>query len=253
MKEKLKKLLSSNGAMSLYSVFSLMAAFFLVCLAVLWTLSRAGVFEFPHAESTTESTASSPAPDPEEKTDYDYIAVPVNKAAVAKLLASYPFADNFYMEVYMTFSTQDGFMQDGVRLWKSGDRYKIVYNEGSDTRRSTIICDGKTVSYYSAADELTFTAEYSEAYAFDNIAYTPSFCLLASTEYEITDYYLRDNEYIVEYSIPSLSYTDRVHISADSGVVRSVRTYCGNIPVSRYDVVSYTLDYEFHGDEFTLR
>jgi len=33
----------------------------------------------------------------------------------------------------------------------------------------------------------------------------------------------------------------------------SVRTYCGNIPVSRYDVVSYTLDYEFDGDEFTLR
>ncbi len=253
MKEKLKKLLFSNGAMSLYSVFSLMAAFFLVCLAVLWTLSRAGVFEFPHAVSTTESTASSTVPNTEEKTDYDYIAVPVNKAAVAKLLASYPFADNFYMEVYMTFSTQEGFMQDGVRLWKSGDKYKIVCNEGSDTRRSTIICDGKTVSYYSAANELIFTAEYSAAYAFENIAYTPSFCLLSETDYEITDYYLRDNEYIVEYSIPSLSYTDRVHISADSGVVRSVRTYCGNIPVSRYDVVSYTLGYEFDGDEFTLR
>lgn len=252
MKEKLKKLFLSNGALSLYSIFSLMAAFFLICLAVLWLVSGAGIFEFPRAEGTTESTASH-TQYTEEKTDYDYIAVPVNKAAVARLLASYPFVDNFYMEVYMTFSTQDGFVQDGVRLWKNGDRYKIVYNEGSDTRRNSIICDGETVVFYSAANEPLLTAKYSEAYAFENIAYTPSFCLINSAEYEITDYYLRDNEYIVEYSIPSLSYTDRVHISADSGVVRSVRTYCKGIPVSRYDVVSYTLDHEFDEDDFAIQ
>ena len=54
-------------------------------------------------------------------------------------------------------------------------------------------------------------------------------------------------------SLPVMTTYGVSKLITDSGVVRSVRTYCGNIPVSRYDVVSYTLDYEFHGDEFTLR
>lgn len=253
MKEKLKKILSSNGAMSLYSVFTIIAAFFLICLVVLLVLSHVGIFDIPHAEHTTESTATTPSTDIDEKTDYEYVSIPVNKATVARLLASYPFADNFYMEMYMTFSTQEGFIQDSVRLWKSGEKYKIIYNEGSDQRRYTVICNGEEVVYYSAAGELVFASKYSDAYAFENVAYSPSFCLLDEKEYNITDYYLRDNEYVIEYSIPSLSYTDKVHISADSGVVRSVRTYCGDILVSRYDVGSYELDYPFTDVDFALQ
>lgn len=248
MMKKIKKLLSSNGAMSLYSVFTLVAAFFLVCTTVIFGLSRAGLFDIPRGGTQEETSA--PAGRDGENANYEYISDPTGGEAMAKLLSAYPFADDFYMEVYMMFATPDGFVQDDLRLWKNGDRYKLYYNEGTEQKKYSVVCDGKTVSYFSADDELLFSTEYSEAYSFENVAYVPSFCLFANDGYTVTDCYKRDNEYIVEYTIPSLSYTDKVHISEDSGIVRSVRTYCEGALVSRYDIGSYELNYDFSSVDF---
>lgn len=248
--KKIKKLLSSNGAMSLYSIFTLMAAFFLVCTAVIFGLSRAGLFDIPHG--TEQVNTTSPAERDGENANYEYVSEPTGGEAMAKLLSAYPFADNFYMEVYMMFATPDGFIQDDLRLWKSGNRYKLYYNEGTEQKKYSVVCDGKTVSYFSAADELVFSTDYSEAYAFENMAYVPAFCLFSEEEYTVTDCYMRDGEYIVEYTISSLSYADKVYISADSGIVRSVRTYCEGALVSRYDIGSYELNFDFSSFDFDM-
>lgn len=250
MKRTVKERLRSDGALSLYSILLLALGFAAVCTAVLLLLSRTDLFDWPH--SSPAETTGDVIPDFGE-IDYRYTPVPTVEESADMLLRAYPFTDRFYMEHYMLFVLDSDATQDYCRIWRDGTRYRIVFNEGSAGREHAIISDGKHVAFLNDRDELLGLYTYSEAYAFEKMAYIPSFLLLSDgVPYTVTKAEQANGELTVIYEIPSLSFKEDIRISEGTGLIRNIRSYFAGKLISRYDIGNYELDYTFSGEEFDL-
>lgn len=246
MKEKIKKFFAGNGSLTLLSILSLIIVFVVVCSAVLAAFYRAGVIDSPFAERTAASTVGGFIPsggDGNGTTDYSEINVKKN---MEKLLSSFPYQEDFFSEFYITHIYESSYSIDFYRVYKHGEKYRIEIFDAYENMKKKIVCDGMNVAvtdYVSlSSEEYTVTDEFT----FEKQVPLPSFILLGSEMYGISEYSESNGKCTVKCDFPSLSMYDIVVFDMSTGIMEVARTYFNDSVVMFYDIKEFDIDYLFN-------
>ena len=252
-----KRVFQNKNILTLASILSVLLALSLVCTGCLFVLNRLGVFELPHEEIVdTRSTGddfSLPIFTPEELTVEQIAAA---KEKMEGLLRMLPFADQYYMNVYVSYFPS-GKIDDSVQtlfydVALFGDQYKITRYDTSLVVEEIIICDGKRVQvidYRSASmDYFTLSPEFS----FVRVAPFPDFSLMEREPYTIMEYTEDSGICTVSCFYPNFSATERVSFSMETGIPTSITVYCDNRLFASMDFADVDLNFPFTDSMFNI-
>ncbi len=244
MKEKLKKLFSGNGSLTLLSLISLFLVFALVCGGVLFAVYEAGIIDSPFAVATTTPVRGTAAPPSNAvaREELDGIDTLEN---LEGLLAAFPYYDDFFAEFYITYA-YESYNIEFYRIYRHGKKYRIEIYDAYDNMKKKIVCDGARVvltDYISASDAVY---ALSEEFSFERQAPLPSFALFKDEEYRITSFSESGDRISVRCDFPTLAMYDIVTVDLSTGIMEAARTYFGGQVVMFYDIRTFETEYLFN-------
>lgn len=250
--KKLKKILLNNGSLTLLSIISLILVFVFVCLIVLSIIYKAGIIDssfFLRAEETTQGSFY-PSAD-EENVEPGYTALD-SEENFKKLLASFPYYDDFYAEFYVTYVYEALYNVEFYRIYKNGGRYRIETYDMQNNLAELILCDGTRVS---VTNKEGHTASYpvSDDFTIAKQAALPSFLFYENGEYTLIEYTEEGGICTVTCEYPSLGTTDVVSIDMETGIMKSSITSLGGKVIMFYDIMDFETECVFGEDVFIVR
>lgn len=246
--KKLKKLLVNNGSLTLLSIISLILVFAIVCLAVLSVIYKTGFTAIPFVSRTAESTQSALPPSADgDNREPEYEAIN-SEETIKKLLASFPYYDDFYAEFYVTY-IYESYNVEFYRIYKQGERYRIEIYDMQHNLSELIVCDGMGVA---VRNKEGFVKSYpvSEEFTLANQTPLPSFLFYKSEVYTLSEYIEEDGVCTIECEYPVLGTKDIVTIDMETGIMKSSLMYLGEKVIMFYDMMEFETDFTFDDSLF---
>ncbi len=248
--KKLKKILFNNGSLTFLSIVSLILVFVSVCFLVLTAIYRAGFIENPFGVGDAQTTQGVFLPSADEENKEPHYEEVNYEENFKKLLASFPYYEDLYAEFYITY-VYEAYNVEFYRLYKNGERYRIESYDMQNNRIELIICDGKSVSVTNAQGYVK-TYPVSEDFTFASQASLPSFLFYEKSGYSLSEYRIEDSDYYVKCEYSDLGTSDVVTLDAETGALKSARTYLGEKVIMFYDVMEFESHYAFSNDLFVF-
>ena len=230
----MKKHHVSNNTLTIFSILSVFALFFGVCLLALVGLFHFGVIDLPVEEQEELSTGNDSMSLPVHMGGDDRVLfVPSDVEAIGKLLPQLPFADSYYVKIELISDKESDpvLPESGIyEIWRYGERFKINHYTLDYGVVRSITCDGTQIQL---ADYRAATAEYfalSSEYCFDTFSPIPNFQDMTNHAFHATSYREEDGVYTIIYEYDDGDIQEKIAVSMETGILQSfIRRYRGEI------------------------